>query len=1707
MGEDHEKTIRMRICSLKETLKTEKDYVSTLKFLVDTFMKRLQNREDDENDRLVPSGTVEVLLSNVEELLKFNQRLLATIEQCFTDQVPKYDDMIGHAFTQFENDFEVYAPYCSNHERAQKKLNELTQEQEFHGFVLGCLMLGNYVNDVSMEGFLLSPIQRLCRYPLLLKEVAKHTPPNHPDHKPIHDALILMQKVCSNVNETKRQLEQLEKLEDLQNTIANWEGTRLTDTCSRLIKQGSLLKISAGNIQERQFFLFDHLLVYGSKKSATLPRLPNNDGSKSSTLQRKKVKRKKSVADPKKWIFKGRISTELMEIENLEDGTSDFHCGGYTVKNGWKVLNAAKNKWFVLIAESKEEKQAWLNEFIQERERRKSQVNTDQRDTLDVMHSRGRKIYYRACHMSLIKDTKYKMRTYQKAMFGNEFVKFLIENKEAKSVDDAVLLGQALLDCGIIHHVQDKYHFKNESVLFRFRYDDGTFKPRGETQDLIAKGIRVYNRLHCLYEPVIKEKVNNLTRTYRFVVEAKRLIDWMIENSDCRSREEASILGQSMCEVGILHHALDKQEFKDDSQLFKFLPDEDVGEWTKLKDHFKKSSTKQEFRLNQTFKTKTILLLNGERHPSLGFEASYTENGGVIVQKIDCGKQAQLQGMICNQQILMINNCTMIGIGSQSKLDNIMKYNKTKYKLMRVTVKAEDEQSIAIPVTKEGMGFQIRGSNPCVVHSVTLGGMAMISGLVKGHALLKVNGKFVSKDSHDDVAATVREGCRLRSTSEDSQDLNIGDTESSGAEESETSSNSSIDSKSRKGQNAKRKNLALRIGINHTSLGSRDKKDHESGTTKPKQDNHLLRMIVGNRHLERTCIYSFDNGNGVRQQVVEKMSETASIFDLAAQLLEVLVAEDQRVLSDLKALEEVASSISPKVSEVYERRKNLRFTVIGKRLEDYEKFKRHLASYMWPSYKQARDRNNESSAKDFCPTNCHVNLMQVSHTMEKYNFKSLGHPDKSTTTSVEDSDPESLIHTCYSVTCMAAPSFRTQGRNTHGLMAVLHGVESNSELMDAIRQLMVALDHAVIELKQGETHLNSILASEKRFSMSSCRSDDLCSPTSPNPTSYNRRSGNSFTPVRSSIGSRLNDSIIDPEDIPASDPPESAVSDVIKNEIKSENRKSNDDVINGNESECDSGIHSNRCSMVGSDGTGGPTKPQNMLFNVQGANAETIHEGTIKSIDVDPSSMRRSALLINTGADNNSELFMKPSNSMPSLAIQNNGNETTGSVKMRNIKKNSRPASRVTFSSHDRVSLISTTGSACSSESTDINFLELTLSADALDKLQGTLEHFQCKLRALNDLVHSETVKVVFEMTQTTTPERLYSTILAEIDRSTNVDTLKLALSSCDSTEKFTDVLRTLMEGIDKSIQEVRTQLVLCVLLHEDPTLVSRRDKVFSQSLSGAISSFSTQLRSALCDTYNNMTPYEVRSEQASRKWLEQCMSIGVSVLFQTCLNPNDPSEGQMLEDCYVGVYDLERVSFHFRGITGEVEANDSPTNVTEENTIHLDVNGVGYSMEGNRCALKIFFHLDKNIFIKLPPRLQAGGGIKLLPALINHGLEDVGDLLYEKEVSMRTFVNKINERAHAQLYDYYKRFRAFHLDRSKLPRDHDSRAVLIDRLSRPLNALDELNNLLEANIRVKPSKVDLSKTGCGILPLAAEFCFRIGGCHVIACNNGVTRC
>lgn len=35
--------------------------------------------------------------------------------------------------------------------------------------------------------------------------------------------------------------------------------------------------------------------------------------------------------------------------------------------------------------------------------------------------------------------------------------------------------------------MSDKHQFKNEQVLYRFRYDDGTYKARSEMEDIMSK--------------------------------------------------------------------------------------------------------------------------------------------------------------------------------------------------------------------------------------------------------------------------------------------------------------------------------------------------------------------------------------------------------------------------------------------------------------------------------------------------------------------------------------------------------------------------------------------------------------------------------------------------------------------------------------------------------------------------------------------------------------------------------------------------------------------------------------------------------------------------------------------------------------------------------------------------------------------------------------------------------------------------------------------------------------------------------------------------------------------------------------------------------------------------------------------------------------------------------------------------------------------
>lgn len=71
-----------------------------------------------------------------------------------------------------------------------------------------------------------------------------------------------------------------------------------------------------------------------------------------------------------------------------------------------------------------------------------------------------------------IKTRRHKLKLFQRCFLGNEAVDW-IAKKTKLSREDAVAMGQKMIDKGIFHHVLDEHKFKDEELFYRFHEDEG----------------------------------------------------------------------------------------------------------------------------------------------------------------------------------------------------------------------------------------------------------------------------------------------------------------------------------------------------------------------------------------------------------------------------------------------------------------------------------------------------------------------------------------------------------------------------------------------------------------------------------------------------------------------------------------------------------------------------------------------------------------------------------------------------------------------------------------------------------------------------------------------------------------------------------------------------------------------------------------------------------------------------------------------------------------------------------------------------------------------------------------------------------------------------------------------------------------------------------------------------------------------------------
>uniref|UniRef100_A0A672J732 Phosphatidylinositol 3,4,5-trisphosphate-dependent Rac exchanger 2 protein n=1 Tax=Salarias fasciatus TaxID=181472 RepID=A0A672J732_SALFA len=1024
-GKDLEKQLRLRVCVLNELLKTERDYVGTLEFL-SVFLHRLNQYAATKVDKNITEETVKVLFSNIEEILAVHKDFLSMVEELLQPE-PHAHHEVGRCFLHFRSRFQIYDEYCGNHEKAQRFLLELNKIRSVRTCLLNCMLLGGRKNtEVPLEGYLVAPIQRICKYPLLLRELLKRTPRKHNDYVLVQESLQVMKAVCSSINEAKRQMEKLEILEEWQSHIEGWEGSNITDTCTEMLMQGVLLKISAGNIQERIFFLFDKLLVYCKKKN-------------------RRLKNSKTSAEGPRYLFRGRINTEVMEVENVDDGTADYHSSGNIVNNGWKIHNTAKNKWFVCMAKTPEEKQEWLEAIMKERERRKSLRLGMEQDTWVMVSEKGEKLYHLMTKGNLIKDRKRKLTTFPKCFLGSEFVSWLMEIGETVNPEEGVHLGQALLENGIIHHVTDKYQFKPEPVLYRFRFDDGTYHPRSDMHDVISKGVRLFCRLHSLFTPVIRDKDYHL-RTYKSVVMANKLIDWLIAQGDCRTREEALILGVELCDNGFMHHVLEKSEFKDEPLLFRFFADEEMeGSNTKHK------PMKHDLKIVENVITKSLLI----RPSDGGYGFTLEERNRVpIIKSVEKGSPAEMAGLEVGKKLFAING-DLVFLRPFSEVEILLRQCFNSRGPLRVLVSTKPRETIKIPDSADGLGFQIRGFGPSVVHAVGRGTVAATAGLHPGQCIIKVNGINVSKESHASVIAHVTACRKYRELRfyRNCNHLQIRRFKASCSA-------------------AMVETLATTVTVYPTISPPPSEvmdKFNTIAIIDGKKDH--VSLTVDNVHLEYGVVYEYDSTAGTKCHVLEKMVEPKGFFSLTAK-----VRPATSELYGSVILEEchmgclVLGSLLPLLHFLL--RCFLPLSSTGRLIKA---FSRVLKNRAWPTFKQAKAKVSPLHSSDFCPTNCHVNVMEVSYPKTT---SSLGSAFESTRTFVRlrSGKLNPTVNVQHTITTMAAPSGHSLGRTEgHGLRFLLR--EEDLLTLDAYQKLLYKLTAVVKEMETHGAHIHDLLSS------------------------------------------------------------------------------------------------------------------------------------------------------------------------------------------------------------------------------------------------------------------------------------------------------------------------------------------------------------------------------------------------------------------------------------------------------------------------------------------------------------------------------------------------------------------------------------------------------------------------------------------------------
>ncbi|XP_053482958.1 uncharacterized protein si:dkey-91i10.2 [Ictalurus furcatus] len=191
--------------AILEFLNTESSYGEDLRIIKEEFYFPMQSAG------LLTAEQLTVVFSNVQELIDVNDRFTEHLQDNIDQALDQGDEdlltvCIGEIFLEFVNMLPAFQTYCLQQSTSVNMLNTLEKEKELLRIFLDVSQNDNTaLRRMNLRSFLMAPLQRVTKYPLLLSRIIKATNEYHPDYERLKEAKSRVESHLEHINMKSKQ--------------------------------------------------------------------------------------------------------------------------------------------------------------------------------------------------------------------------------------------------------------------------------------------------------------------------------------------------------------------------------------------------------------------------------------------------------------------------------------------------------------------------------------------------------------------------------------------------------------------------------------------------------------------------------------------------------------------------------------------------------------------------------------------------------------------------------------------------------------------------------------------------------------------------------------------------------------------------------------------------------------------------------------------------------------------------------------------------------------------------------------------------------------------------------------------------------------------------------------------------------------------------------------------------------------------------------------------------------------------------------------------------------------------------------------------------------------------------------------------------------------------------------------------------------------